>query len=346
MEGIEISVIIAVYNAEKYLRDTLDSLFKQTFKNFEIIAVNDESKDNSLKILEEYKGKFEYFTIVNQFNLGSYKTRLEGVKKAKGKYISFVDCDDIVEENFLDELYNAITKETADIAVCGFSRVDFDTKRIYSKEMCNHKIKTVDIQKNPEYLIQTNPAVWNKLFKSEIIKNLIEFENIPKILDDLTYVCLMYLKAKKITYVDKSLYNYFVHSNSIISRLSENDVEMDKKALCEVRTEYEKEKVGKNMLEMLSSIAFIHVVVSFQYRLYFQNKDDFKRIKKVTDKYMNENFPEYKTSKYLSIIFCLKNGFINFKSVIMKKIYDFKLFVLFLNVYYFLINKLKIDIKW
>lgn len=346
MGKIKISIIIAVYNAEKYLNDTLESILNQTLKDFEVIAIDDGSKDKSVEILKQYENKFDNFTIIEQENKGSYKTRLVGVDRAVGEYITFVDCDDIIENTFLEDMYTEITRTNSDIAVCGFVRKDFETKHIYSKEMCNHKETLVDIKKNPEYLLQTNPALWNKMFKSEVIKNVKEFENTPKILDDLTYMSLIYLRARNIIYINKVLYNYMVHSNSIISMLTEQDIDSDKKVLVEVKNEYEKAKVDKSMLEILAAIAFIHVVVSFQYRLYLHNKKDYKRIKNITDEYMKENFPEYRKTKYLSLVFCLRNKLINLKSVIMKKIYDFNMFKLFLEVYYFCINKLKIDFKW
>lgn len=345
MKKTEISIVIPVYNAEKYLDGMLDSILEQTFKNFEVIAVNDGSKDSSLKVLEKYKNKFEYFTIIDQKNAGSYNARLAGIKMSKGKYITILDCDDKIEKTFLEELYTAIKKENADIAICGFNRVEFETGHIFSTEMCKHKNTIIDLEKKPEYLIQVNTALWNKLFKSEIIKKLPELENIPRVLDDMSFLSMSYLDAKKIIFVDKPLYKYFVHKNSLITSIKKEELDVTRLALNEIKGEYIK-KGKKDKIEVFACLVFLHTVISIQYRLYETNKNNFKNIKKITDEYMKENFSEYKKTKYLKLTYSITHGFSNIKVIIMKKIYDLKLFTTFLKFYNFLINKLKIDIKW
>lgn len=346
MEKVKISIVIPVFNAEKYLECMLDSILEQSFKDFEIIAVNDGSKDDSLKVLEQYKDKFKKFNIINQENTGSYRARMTGIKAAKGEYITILDCDDKIDKTFLEELYKSIKKEDADIAICGFNRVEFETNHIFSKEMCNHKKKIIDVEKNPEYLIQINTSLWNKLFKTQILKESIELKNIPKILDDMSYLTLIYLKVKKITFVDKPLYKYFVHKSSLITNIKEEDLNNTRLALREIREEYIKQKVNKDKLEVLTCLVFLHTVISIQYRLYETNKNNFKNVKKTTDLYMKKYFDEYKKTKYLKLSYSITHGFSNIKIAIMKIIYDLNLFTIFLKFYNFLINRLKIDIKW
>lgn len=345
MEKVKISIIIPVYNADKYLECMLDSILEQTFNDFELIAVNDGSTDNSLKILEQYKNKFLKFNIINQENSGSYKARLAGIKEANGEYITILDCDDKIDTTFLEELYNSIKKENADISICGFNRVEFETGHIFSTEMCKHKKLTIDIEKNPEYLIQINTSLWNKLFRCEIIKNLLELKNIPKVLDDMTFLSLSYLNVKKIVFVNKPLYKYFVHKSSLITNIKEEDINITRSALNEIKKEYK--KIGDNdKIEVLACLVFLHAVISIQYRLYATNKNSFKNIKKHTDLYMEQHFNEYKNTRYLKLSYSITHGFLNIKVIIMKIIYNLNLFSIFLKFYNFLINKLKIDIKW
>ena len=345
MEKVKISIVIPVYNAEKYLDCMLDSILEQTFKDFEIIAVNDGSKDNSLKLLEQYKNKFKNFTIIDQKNAGSYRARLAGIKVAIGDYITILDCDDKIDKTFLEEMYNSIKRENADISICGFNRVEFGTDHIYSTEMCKHKKITIDIEKNPECLIQINTSLWNKLFRSEIIKNLPELKNIPKVLDDMSFLSLSYLNVKKITFINKPLYKYFVHKSSLITNIKEEELNVTRLVLNEIKQEYIKS--GKEeKKEVLACLVFLHTVISIQYRLYTTNKNSFKSIKKATDLYMKQYFNEYKKTRYLKLSYSITHGFSNIKIIIMKIIYDMNLFTVFLKFYNFLINKLKIDIKW
>lgn len=118
MDEIKVSVILPVYNSEKYIATTLESLINQTLKEIEIICVNDGSKDNSIQILKEFEIKDERIKIIDKENQGVWKARMDGIKKAKGQYITFIDSDDYVKENFLERLYKSITENSSDVAIC------------------------------------------------------------------------------------------------------------------------------------------------------------------------------------------------------------------------------------
>lgn len=117
-DKIKVSVILPVYNSEKYISNTLKSLITQTLKEIEIICVNDGSNDNSIQILQEFEKKDERIKIIDKKNQGVWKARMDGIKKAEGEYITFMDSDDYVKENFLESLYKNITKNDSDIAIC------------------------------------------------------------------------------------------------------------------------------------------------------------------------------------------------------------------------------------
>ena len=118
MDKIKVSVILPVYNSEKYITTTLESLIGQTLKEIEIICVNDGSKDNSIQILKEFERKDKRIKIIDKENQGVWKARMDGIKMAKGQYISFIDSDDYVKENFLERLYKNITENRSDVAIC------------------------------------------------------------------------------------------------------------------------------------------------------------------------------------------------------------------------------------
>ena len=118
MEKDLISVIVPVYNIEKYLPRCIDSILDQTYKNWEAIFVNDGSTDNSLKILEEYKKSDGRIKIIDKKNAGSGAARNDGIETSKGKYIAFLDSDDWYEEDFLEKLYNNLIENSSDVSMC------------------------------------------------------------------------------------------------------------------------------------------------------------------------------------------------------------------------------------
>ena len=162
--NIAISIIIPVYNVEKYLRECLDSILNQTFQNFEIICVDDGSTDKSLEILQEYKRKDDRFVILQQRYSGAGSARNNGIRLAEGKYIQFLDSDDYFEPTLLEEMYNHAEKFNADLTVCSSRKVD-DEGNITETGSPNFPI---NIDKIPM------EQVFNRQdFKDEIFKKII-----------------------------------------------------------------------------------------------------------------------------------------------------------------------------
>ena len=169
MKNIKLSIIIPCYKVEQYLPRCLDSLVNQTLKDIEIICINDGSPDNCLKILKDYKAKYgDKIVIIDKQNEGVWKGRKDGIKIAKGEFIGFVDSDDYVALDYAESLYKSAIENNADIAVCGFDRIDLDTGKLFSREMCKKDTKLIDIEKNPEDLLELNGAPWNKIYKAEL----------------------------------------------------------------------------------------------------------------------------------------------------------------------------------
>ncbi len=129
---IKISFIIPCYNVERYLSKCLDSLMEQTLNDIEAICINDGSPDNCLEILKSYQKEYgDKIVIIDKQNEGVWRGRKDGIKKARGEFIGFVDSDDYVTPDFAEKLYTAATKNKADIAVCGFDRIDLETGKLY-----------------------------------------------------------------------------------------------------------------------------------------------------------------------------------------------------------------------
>ncbi len=130
MDNIKVSIIVPVYNVEKYLQSCMDSLVNQTLEDIEIICVNDGSTDNSLEILESYAKKDSRIKVFTIENSGNSIARNYGIKIAKGKYVGFVDSDDYINETMFEKLYNSCEQNDLDLAICKISLFDDKTGEV------------------------------------------------------------------------------------------------------------------------------------------------------------------------------------------------------------------------
>lgn len=346
-EKIKVSIIVPVYKVEKYLNRSMDSLVNQTLDGVEIICINDGSPDNCLNILKEYKEKYpnKNIVIIDKQNEGVWKGRFDGIAIAKGEYIGFTDSDDYISTDYAEKLYNAAKASDADISVCGFDRVDVDTGHVYSTEMTQFSGKVIDMKKNPEDILSINTALWNKLYKAEVLKSMHNLPNPPRIFDDMMFLLMAYLNTNKISFISDSLYYYMVRSDSIMATIKKEQLESTEKAMLDVKKIYESEEAGKRLLPVLDAMAFLHFGISLMFRISADKTSNFKEELKKNKEYLDSNFSSWKTSEYLKLSYCMKHKS-NTKVAIMRKIYKSGLFRVFLALYNFMINKLKIDIKW
>lgn len=216
----KVSIIVPVYNVEKYLRKCLDSLINQTLKEIEIICVNDGSKDNSPKILEEYAKKDNRIIVINQENAGLSVARNSGIDIAKGEYIGFVDSDDWVDLDFFEKLYYSATSNDADIAVGGIIRVT----GIKKKKFLNFEKETLTDNVNLKFELCDVPEksyVWNKIYKTEKLKEIgLEFEK-GIFYEDCIFTPQALFYLGKIVTVPNIYYYYLRRGNSTVKQRSE-----------------------------------------------------------------------------------------------------------------------------
>ena len=212
----EISVIVPVYNVEKYLRQAIESLQNQSFSDFEAILVNDGSPDNCLKIMQDYANKDNRFIVLNQENQGSGQARNNALKIAKSPYITFLDPDDYLGKDFLKNLYEEITKTNADIVETSYTRFYEEnglTKIVNLKLLEENIDYTKDI--NEDYLFYLSLATWNKIYKREFLeKNNIAFSKNP-VHDDVLFTVTARFLADKIRFINKPEYFFRVRKGSI-----------------------------------------------------------------------------------------------------------------------------------
>lgn len=210
----KVSVIVPVYNAEKYLEECLDSIINQTFQDIEIICVDDGSKDLSLKILDKFAEKDKRILIFKQKNKGAACARNFGLSKSKGMYVIFLDSDDIFELNMIEKAVAKADEYKVDIVV--WRANIFDTTN-YRKAKLNDRFLKLKKYQNKVFSVNDIPneifnsfllQVWNKLFKkSFLLENNIQFQNIKRS-NDLVFTCKGLCLAKKIILLNEYLINY------------------------------------------------------------------------------------------------------------------------------------------
>ena len=344
--NIKVSVVVPVYNSEKYISKTLESIINQTVKEIEIICVNDGSKDNSLQILQQFQEKDKRIKIIDKKNEGVWKARMDGIKEAQGEYITFIDADDYIKNNFIESLYNNIKQNDSDIAICGYERIDEKTNKVLSREMKYKSSRLIDMNKNPEEVISINTALWNKLYKASILKEIKEMEKPARILEDMMFLTLVYLKINKISFVNDYLYYYIVREGSAMNTLKSNEIKSIQEIMLNVKEIYQTENTSKEKQEILSVMAFVHFGISLMLKASGNNNCDFKKEYKDNLEYLDKYFKEWRTTKYIKIWYVMTHSKTNLKVAIVKKIYVFNLFHIFLTIYRFITEKLKIDIKW
>ena len=228
----KVSVIVPCYNMEKYLDNCFKSLINQTYKNLEIIFVNDGSTDKTLDLLRKWRGEERLnFTLINQENKGLSATRNVGLRKATGDYIYFLDPDDIIFPTLIEELVNMLEDDKYDYSYCEYMRVK-DGKKYEDFNFKNKKGKFTILNKTEtlkRFLVHNlRWCVWNKLFKANIIKdNNIFFQEDCRYGED-TYFCFEYFKhmTKPGILTDKVLY-YYTQRKSSLTHSAFNERRLD-----------------------------------------------------------------------------------------------------------------------
>ena len=218
----QISIIIPVYNSEKYLEKCLESMLNQTFKDIEVICINDGSTDNSLKILEEYKNKDSRIKVINNKKQGPGLSRQCGLNNVDpaSKYLMFCDSDDWYEPDICEKMYNAIEQQNVDIVMCDTNvhiiEDDYNNDRLNGC-ISNRKIKLIGYQHIDETNIyKISSLLFNKILKLDIIKKYnITFPD-AKMHDDSTFIFQYLLLIKTYYGVDEKLYNYAYRKNSLV----------------------------------------------------------------------------------------------------------------------------------
>lgn len=210
-----ISVIVPVYNVEKYLKKGIESILTQTYQNLELILVDDGSLDHSGALCDKYVLKDSRVKVIHKINDGLSSARNAGLEIANGDYIGFVDSDDWIEKNMYEELYNLLVLHQADVAQCGFSLVNEKNTLTRSIHFGNkHYQNQTEIEEAFYIKGELSSVVWNKLYKKEVIEGLL-FKN-GKTSEDLFFICDALPRIQSLVSTDLPFYNYLQRKESIM----------------------------------------------------------------------------------------------------------------------------------
>ncbi len=312
---VKISVIVPVYNTEKYLKRCIDSILSQTFEDFELILINDGSTDRSLDVLKSYEKISKKVKVIDKVNEGPALTRNKGINVSKGKYIMFIDSDDYIDHDYLYNYYNGISNDDFDVVIGGYKRV-IDDKVKYTL-----KLKQGEFSK---YMV-TGP-VCRIIKKSFLIKNNIEFLDTNSS-EDVYFNIMLYNKTNKIKIIDDVGYNYFYNASSL-SNTVHKGFNKDVKIIDLIN-------VNKSYNSEMNQYYIIRYII--WYLLYSgknASEDMFVCEYRKLFGWLNNNIPNYKKNKYLSI-FNLDGEPIKYRLIIIifMLIHRFNLVKLFARIY-------------
>lgn len=299
-----ISVIIPVYNVEECLSRCLDSVIKQTYTNLEIIVVDDGATDNSGQICDEYREEDKRIKVIHKLNGGLSDARNVGLDAATGEYISFIDSDDWVSQDYVECLYRIIKKDNYDVAICDFVRSK-DESVVDKKN--TEKLITYDNKDAIRNLLyqRISSSVCAKLFKRNLWEN-IRFE-VGKLYEDVIPIYLVFQQSKKIIKINKCNYYYFYREGSIVTQkfsIKKMDYVYNcKKVLESVKTSYpEYESAAISRLFWAEIHVLVHMDKPKQYfNEYRMLKEEIKKYRRLVIK-DKQNEKKVRSVAYLSIM--------------------------------------------
>ena len=251
----KISVIVPFYNVENYADRCIDSIVNQTYKNLEIILVDDGSKDSSGLICDKWGLKDERIIVIHKENGGLSDARNVGIEHATGEYIAFIDSDDFIDNDMFTVLYNNLKKTNSQISICKYVQVFDNQKFKFEKSKEIYIYSKIEAMK--ELLLDkeiTNHA-WNKLYKKDLFKTI----RYPKgrNFEDIGTTYQLFFKCNKIVYSPCECYAYIIRGNSITGNVSEKSL-LDQVFLVKQRYEYIDREFDLKHDNIINRIYFIY----------------------------------------------------------------------------------------
>ncbi len=249
VENPLVSVVIPIYKVEEYLRECIDSVISQTYKNLEIILVDDGSPDNCPAICDEYAEKDNRIKVIHKENGGLSDARNAGIKIATGEYISFIDSDDYISNNFIQSLLYSLIVSDSDISICKYIKFTNELNVSICNKFsisCESPVDSLyKLYSQNEYIVYT--VVWNKMYKKSLFNDI--WFPVGKIHEDEFTTYKLLSSAKKVAYIDAGLYYYRQRESSIMGNETEKNLFLKIQAL-EERNDFYPIKSNKKLLAL------------------------------------------------------------------------------------------------
>lgn len=321
----KVSIVIPVYNAKDYLKRCLDSVINQTYKNIEVIAIDDGSIDESRKILDDYASNHkDLIHVYHQENIGVSLTRNKGIYLATGDYLMFMDNDDYIDADYVEKFVFEISKKDYDVVIGGYRRPN-------SQGAVTEEVKLLCDAEYSKYRIV---AAWAKIYKLEYIKNNDIVFLDSNIGEDINFTIQAVLLTKKITILDYIGYNWFYNEESVSNTAHKN-----------LNNNLQFDYLIDNIYGVLSKrnlldddyIEYYFIKLIVWFLLYSTRGSDYSLILKELDKnfrWLKDKFPSYKKNPYLKCGYPKGESFFNrFTVFVFIKMYNVHMIKLFLFVY-------------
>lgn len=238
-ENPKVSVVIPAYNVERYIGKCLSTLVEQTFEDFEIIVVNDGSKDGTLAILRHFEERYPFITVIDQKNAGISQARNAGIASARGENLCFVDSDDYVAPTFLEELYNALTSTDADIACCFYYFRFVENNFLFEYPFrCHGVFNRTQAMNKLLRDVQVQSLMWNKMYRRSLFTDYdIKFPSMC--FEDMAISNKLFSHADRVVVIDRPLYYYNQHPSSTLATMNANKINDFIRAVALVRISLE-----------------------------------------------------------------------------------------------------------
>lgn len=295
-----VSIIIPTYNVEGYIGICLDSIMKQTMQDFEIIIIDDGSKDKSHEVALEYQRKYpDKIRAYKQENTGQGGARNKAVTLAEGEFILFVDSDDTVEPTLVEKTYKLAKKTGADMVIFDAYVTDEAGKLLTIMKGCNIDAKEITVEKYPKVLLEY-PCPWNKLYRRSIFDNPEMRFPTGMWYEDLVGACIFLINTRKIEVLPEPLYYYMQRSTSVMhSRTNEKNLEI-LKAMDLIIDYFKKKKIYDKYYNVLEALGIYHVLIAAAGRCVRADKNS--KMAKQMMEYMSERFPKWSENEYMQTI--------------------------------------------
>lgn len=290
----KVSVVVPVYNVEKYLDKCLTSLVNQTLKDIEIIVVNDGTKDNSQNIIDKYVKKYKNIKSYIKENGGLSSARNFGINKCTGEYIAFLDSDDYVSRDTYELLYNKAVSGNFDITVCNL----YYTYDNYTKKATSNLTKDLNTKEEiKKSMINIYPAAWNKLYKKELFDNNIFFKE-GVWYEDVEFLYRLYPYINSIGVINDHLI-YYVQRDGAITKTFDDRVFHYIENWNGILKFYKEKKLYQEYKNELEYCYVRYLYATFiNVASNFTNKKLYNKAVLDAQKNIKENFPNYKKNKY------------------------------------------------